>query len=64
MEGMNASKQVMQHLNQASKELLEAYNLATKTNPMAADLPVFHEIMAMQKKVGDLMQQVSKVRGL
>lgn len=60
----SVSKQVIAHVNQASKELLEAYSLATKTNPMAVDLPAFQELLATQKKLGELMQKISKVRGL
>jgi len=60
----SSSKPIIDHLNAAAKELGAAYNLATKANPMAADLPVFQAIQKMQKDVGTLMQQVSKVRGL
>ena len=55
---------VIRKLNEASKLVLEAYSLATKTNAMAQDLPVFQEMLKEQKKLGELMQQVSKVRGL
>ncbi len=61
---MSVQKEIQQHLNTAAKELQAAVALATKTNPMAADLPVFISMTAMQKEMGTLMQQVSKVRGL
>ena len=61
---MSSAKEITAHLNAAAKELGSAYNLAIKANPMAADLPVFQAIQKMQKDVGTLMQQVSKVRGL
>ena len=56
--------QIMHHLKNAAGELLAAYQLATKTNPMAADLPVFIQVQRLQKEIGDAMQAISKVRGL
>lgn len=60
----SVQKTIQQHLNTAAKELQAAHSLAVKTNPMAADLPVFISVAKMQKDVGELMQGVSKVRGL
>lgn len=56
--------QIMHHLKNAAGELLAAYQLATKTNPMAADLPVFIQVQRLQKEIGEAMQAISKVRGL
>lgn len=61
---MSVQKEIQQHLNDAAKSLQAAHGLAVKTNSMSADLPVFMEVAKMQKDVGTLMQQVSKVRGL
>lgn len=61
---MSIQKEIQTHLNTAAKELQAAIALATKTNPMSADLPVFISIAKMQKDIGELMQLVSKVRGL
>ena len=61
---MSIQKTIQTHLNTAAKELQAACSLATKTNPMSADLPVFMAVAKMQKDIGELMQQVSKVRGL
>ncbi len=61
---MSVQKEIQQHLNEAAKSLQAAHALAVKTNAMSADLPVFISVAQMQKDVGVLMQQVSKVRGL
>lgn len=66
LAGMSTSVQqdVIKLVNEASKKLLEAYSLAVKANPMAQDLPVFKRLMELQKELGTVMQEISKVRGL
>ncbi len=61
---MSVQQEVIKQVNEASKNLLGAYSLATQTNPMAADLPVFQKLLELQKELGTVMQNISKVRGL
>lgn len=60
----SVQQEVIKKLSAASKELQEAHRLAVKKNPMAQDLPVFQRVLKMQKDLTEVMQEVSKVRGL
>ena len=60
----SVQQDVIKLVSEASKKLLEAHALAVKTNPMAQDLPVFVTVQRLQKELGEVMQGVSKVRGL
>lgn len=57
-------QEIIKKLNGAAKEILAAHQLAVQKNPMAQDLPVFIELLGVQKKLGDAMQAISKLRGL
>lgn len=61
---MSVQQEVIKQISEASKVLLAAYSTATKANPMAEDLPVFQRMMQIQRELGTVMQEVSKVRGL
>jgi len=61
---VSQQQEVIRQLNEASKLILGAYSLAINTNPMAADLPVFQDLLQLQKNLAEMMQQVGKVRGL
>ena len=61
---MSVQQEVIKHVNSASASLKEAYSLAVRTNPMAQDLPAFLKLVELQKELGTVMQQISKVRGL
>lgn len=61
---MSVQQEVIKMINGAAKEVLAAHSLAVKTNPMAENLPVFQQLLVLQKKLGDAMQEISKVRGL
>lgn len=60
----NTQQEIIKLINGAAKDLLAAHSIAVKKNPMAQDLPVFKELMEVQKSLGTIMQGVSKVRGL
>lgn len=60
----NTQQEIIKLINGAAKDLLAAHSIAVKKNPMAQDLPVFKELMEVQRGLGNIMQGVSKVRGL
>lgn len=64
MPDLPVREQIMHSVNDAGKNLLRAYNLATAANAMASDLVVFKELLEMQKRLGVIMQEISRVRGL
>lgn len=61
---MSVQQEVIKDISAAAKTLLGAHSTAVKANPMAQDLPVFKRLMEMQKELGTIMQEISKVRGL
>ena len=64
MTNAPVKQQVIALLNEASAKLLEAHATAQKANPMIQDVPVFQAMVKHQKEIGELMQQVNKLRGL
>lgn len=60
----SAKAHIVQELNVAIGALANASQAAQKANPMAADVPVFQRITAMQKEIGAMMLEVNKVKGL
>lgn len=60
----NVQQDVIKKVASASAELFAAHQLAIKKNPMAQDLPVFQRLLKVQKELGEIMQEISKVRGL
>ena len=61
---MSVQQAVIKDIAAAAKTLLGAHSAAVKANPMAQDLPVFKRLMELQKELGTVMQEISKVRGL
>lgn len=61
---MSVQQEVIKKINGAAKEILAAHTLAVQTNPMAESLPVFQKLVQLQKQLGEVMQEISKVRGL
>jgi len=57
-------QEVIKKVAAATKELQDAHRIAVNQNPMAQDLPVFQKLVALQKELGEVMQGISKVRGL
>lgn len=55
---------VINLLNDALKASQQAYNIAVSAQPLAADIPAFQNIQKLSREIQDLMQQVSKLRGL
>lgn len=64
MSDVSVKQKVIALLNEASAKLLEAHTTAQKANPMIQDVPVFQAMVKHQKEIGELMQQVNKLRGL
>lgn len=60
----NTQQEIIKLINGAAKDLLAAHSIAVKKNPMAQDLPVFKELMEVQRSLGNIMHGISKVRGL
>lgn len=60
----SVQQEIVKLINKASKDILEAHSIAVKKNPMAQDLPVFQQLLGVQKDLGNIMQGISKVRGL
>ncbi len=61
---VNVSQEVIKKINEGAGCLSAAYAMAVQKNGMAADLPCFQRLMELQKELGTVMQQISKVRGL
>lgn len=55
---------IMQKLNAAQLALQEAYKAGMGKNPMVQDVPAFQDMQRLGKEISELMQKVSKVRGL
>lgn len=64
MAPVSVQQDVIKQVSESAKGLLAAYNMATKANPMAENLPVFQRLLQLQKELGTVMQEISKVRGL
>lgn len=61
---MSVKQEVVKLINESGTKLLEAHTLAQKSNPLVQDLPVFQELLGIQKKLGEIMLAVNKLRGL
>lgn len=61
---ISVQQNVIKQVSEAAKVLLSAHTMAVKANPMAESLPVFQRILVLQKELGTVMQEISKVRGL
>ena len=61
---MSVQQDVIKQISEAAKQLLAAHQLAVKTNAMSESLPVFQKLLKLQRELGDVMQEVSKIRGL
>lgn len=61
---VSVQQEVIKQVSESAKGLLAAYNMATKANAMAENLPVFQRLLQLQKELGTVMQEISKVRGL
>ncbi len=56
--------EVMKLVQKAQSDLAQAQEVALKANPMTADVPVFRRMQEIQKELGGMMLEVSKLRGL
>ncbi len=63
-EAFKARDKVITAMSAAQQELGKAWQAAMQANPMTADVPVFQRIQGMQKELGAMMMEVSKIRGL
>lgn len=57
-------EQVITELGEALKSTQHAYNIAVGAQPLAADIPAFQQVQKVSRDIQDLMQQISRLRGL
>lgn len=55
---------IMDLINTAGSNLLQAGVLMVDANPMSADLECYKKLKLLQTQITDVMREVSKVRGL
>lgn len=61
---MPAKTKVINSIGQAIGQIKVAYEVGVTANPMAADLSVFQELLAINKKLSETMLAINKLRGL
>lgn len=64
LQDMPAKTKVINSLGQAIGQIKSAYEVGVTANPMAADLSVFQELLAINKKLSETMLAINKLRGL
>lgn len=57
-------EQVITELGEALKSTQRAYNIAVGAQPLAADIPAFQRVQQLSREIQDLMQLISRLRGL
>lgn len=60
----SAADQIMHCLSAAQSNVGQAMQLGAEANPMTANVPVFQRMAEVQKELGAMMLEVSKLRGL
>lgn len=60
---MDTRSSIINHLQMASRAMMEAYKEATTYHPMAAEVPTFMRMQALIKEVNGLMLEVNKLKG-
>lgn len=61
---VSTREEVVGKIKESYQALGDALSIATKANPLAADVPVFQKMQALAKEVSALMLEVNKLRGL
>jgi hypothetical protein len=55
---------IIRGVQSASMEIQGAVQAAMSKNAMAADVPVFHRLQAIQKELTTVLLEINKLRGL
>lgn len=60
----NNSHHIILELMEGQACLNRAYRVGIAASPITVSVPVFQEMLTIQKRLGEMMQEVSKIQGL
>ena len=61
---MGAQQEILAHIQVAVKALMQAHQAAIAVSPMAAAVPAIGQLAETAKRLGLLMQEISRIPGL